>query len=56
VLLLGDGKLSPSYAWVSFKLEELLTDVLSVLCSDMAIKQVDEPFVSAKDNVDEWIL
>lgn len=28
----------------------------SVLCSEMAVKLVDEPFVSATDNLEEWAL
>jgi hypothetical protein len=28
----------------------------SVLCSDLAIRQIDEPFVTAKDNQAEWAL
>jgi len=27
-----------------------------VLCSEIAIKQVDEPFISAADDVAEWAL
>jgi len=26
----------------------------SILCSDFAIKRIDEPFITANDNPDEW--
>ena len=26
----------------------------SVLCSEMAVKQIDEPFVTAADDLEEW--
>lgn len=28
----------------------------SVLCSEMAIKQIDEPFITAADDKNEWAL
>ena len=31
-----------------------LTDLHSILCSDFAIKRIDEPFISRSDNVHEW--
>jgi hypothetical protein len=30
--------------------------VISVLCSDLAVKQIDEPFVLASDDRNEWAL
>ena len=35
----------------------MLTHVTrSVLCSDYAIKRIDEPFVGPDDDKDEWVL
>jgi hypothetical protein len=31
-------------------------NVSSVLCSDMAVKQIDEPFVAASESRDDWAL
>jgi hypothetical protein len=28
----------------------------SVLCSEMAVKLIDEPFISATDDKEEWAL
>ena len=30
--------------------------VHSILCGDHAIKQIDKPFISATDKVDDWSL
>lgn len=30
--------------------------VNSVLCSEMAVKQIDEPFITAADDRNEWAL
>jgi hypothetical protein len=61
VWLLRDGEFIRPFLLLNFTLLFDLETVadwcgFSVLCSDMAIKQIDEPFVSAKDDVDEWIL
>lgn len=31
-------------------------DLCSVLCSDLAVKQIDEPFVLSSDDRNEWVL
>jgi hypothetical protein len=31
-------------------------DKCSVLCSELAVKLVNEPFIKATDNKDEWAL
>lgn len=28
----------------------------SVLCSEMAVKLIDEPFIKATDDKEEWVL
>lgn len=28
----------------------------SILCSDFAIKRIDEPFVTSADDINEWAL
>jgi hypothetical protein len=28
----------------------------SVLCSDLAVKQIDEPFIAANESRNEWAL
>lgn len=33
-----------------------LTPMDSILCSDFAIKRIDEPFITSNDNVGEWAL
>jgi hypothetical protein len=33
-----------------------MCDVNSILCSDFAIKRIDEPFVLATDDRNEWAL
>ena len=30
--------------------------VSSLLCSEMAVKQIDEPFIQSNDNLEEWAL
>lgn len=34
----------------------MLTSSHSILCSDYAIKRIDEPFVTVEDNKGEWAL
>jgi len=48
--LLLRGKLNPHQL-----LSILLTDY-SILCSDFAIKRIDEPFVLPTDDMNEWAL
>jgi hypothetical protein len=36
--------------------EVLMCDVNSILCSDFAIKRIDEPFVLETDDRNEWAL
>lgn len=33
-----------------------ILDKCSILCSEFAIKKIDEPFVTEVDNSDEWAL
>lgn len=33
-----------------------LTGYKSILCGEYGIKQIDEPFVHATDNADEWAI
>lgn len=35
---------------------KLLLTKCSVLCSEMAVKLIDEPFISATDDKEEWTL
>ena len=40
---------------VSFSnLHSSLTDPTSVLCGDYGIKQIDEPFIHANEQTDDW--
>ena len=41
---------------LSWNYDLVLTSSFSVLCSDMAVKQIDEPFVTASESRDEWAL
>lgn len=34
----------------------LMIDWFSILCGDHAIKQIDKPFISPGDKVDDWTL
>lgn len=34
----------------------MLTSVRSILCSDFAIKRIDEPFTGKEDDPREWAL
>jgi hypothetical protein len=36
--------------------EEVWLTIYSILCSEYAIKRIDEPFVLPTDNLDEWAL
>lgn len=37
--------------------DEIHADMMnSVLCSEMAVKQIDEPFITAADDKNEWAL
>lgn len=46
------GKLFSCYFYV----EEGANEVSSILCSDYAIKRIDEPFITADDDKGEWAL
>lgn len=35
---------------------ECLLTMCSVLCSELAVKLIDEPFISATDDKEEWAL
>jgi hypothetical protein len=35
---------------------EVVLMIISVLCSEMAVKLIDEPFISATDDKEEWAL
>ena len=48
------GKFS-HYIFGVLSLECLLT-MCSVLCSELAVKLIDEPFISATDDKEEWAL
>jgi hypothetical protein len=36
--------------------EWMLTNHHSILCSDYAIKRIDEPFIAPDDDKNEWVL
>jgi hypothetical protein len=36
--------------------EQVVLTYCSVLCSEMAVKQVDEPFITANDDRNEWAI
>lgn len=36
--------------------QQLLTVPCSILCSEYAIKRIDEPFIGPDDDVHEWAL
>jgi hypothetical protein len=37
-------------------MSDSLTTGYSILCSDFAIKRIDEPFVTADDRLEDWAL
>lgn len=47
---------SPFIPLVSLASKQLINQFYSILCSDFAIKRIDEPFITRDDNLDEWAL
>lgn len=47
-------KLGKTFGPISFVAAALT--LLSILCGDHAIKQIDKPFITASDTADDWAL
>lgn len=44
------------FIWQMTQVVEWLLTVDSILCSDFAIKRIDEPFITKDDHPEEWAL